>query len=379
MNSHETLDLEFLRTQLSHLPKLTAPSPELGAAVAQVAEIKALMDRLGNRRLGSVFHPILELGRVKTACPFEIARRVIPFFDLCMTADAGSKLRVHMLVPTELVIGSNGKGYSESSSNEDIEHALTRIWNVHTQVDEGKSPLERAQYTWIHELGLAIAYEGKNRVSLFRRANEPYIPALVSTIHYPSPERITLLTRYCHQNSVEYNFAVLDNQWAFPLIMPGLTVPILTAYGVQRREWPAELPSAETLIRLAPEATPGTRPKRLFEHYRFAIDLNQVHELLQREEKQARKDMGGLEKIPCNMLSLEEVSLRTRWFLAPLLGGLATSILVMLLSKQGTWSSHQVLECIATTLFGLAFGLMCAPSFPMLKAPLNRIRRQEHR
>jgi hypothetical protein len=107
---------------------------------------------------------------------------------------------------------------------------------------------EYAAYTWVKPLGLFLAGEGKNRVSLFQRLGVEWIPACVSTEGYPSPERIVMYT--IKEGTLAQCWAVLDGRWAENVACPAWILPVLRAYGVKvTSQWPREFPALREVLR----------------------------------------------------------------------------------------------------------------------------------
>src|SRR3546814_15333934 len=113
------------------------------------------------------------------------------------------------LVPTQRRIGDAHRGYDDTLSPEELKARLAFLQSPDRAVRGSK---ECATYTWIRPLGLFLAGEGKNRVSLFQRLGIDWIPACVSAQDYPSPERIVLYT--IEDQGLTQCWAVLDARWA---------------------------------------------------------------------------------------------------------------------------------------------------------------------
>ncbi|MEQ7330486.1 hypothetical protein ABQF09_00580 [Xanthomonas campestris pv. campestris] len=241
------------------LPRLDyIASPALDIAVAQMVANKHTCDALARRRvrLAAIAGQGLNLWPDEHHIPqgFTFYLRAFPFAqNNC--SDKG----IPALVPAKRVVGDAHRQYSETMSPEKEAAVLSFLLHpdrAHWGSDEG------ATYTWIRPLGLFLAGEGKNRVSLFQRLNEEWIPACTSTEDYPAPERIVIYT-VCISGITHY-WAVLDGRYLEPLASPEWVLPVLQAYGVVIfREWDSEFPTRSAVERALREASNDQSIRRL--------------------------------------------------------------------------------------------------------------------
>ena len=191
---------------------------------------------------------------------------------------------------------------------------------------------ECATYTWIKPLGLFLAGEGKNRVSLFQRNGIEWIPACVNSVDYPSADRIVLYTT--EEAQLKQCWAVLDGRWVELVASPAWVVPVLHAYGVtERKRWPAALPPLAAIRRAYAEISeqrPDSKP---------CIDLHVV---------QAR-DTWESEQILVSPFSRMPARKRLRWIAA-----IASTALIglVLLSIGHTWLTYVAIAMLASALVG---------------------------
>ena len=119
-------------------------------------------------------------------------------------------------VDSSLVIGETCHPYnSEAASLEDLNR-------INAQKD--------ALYVKVGSLPLYIAIEGKNRVRAFQAKGRP-ISALTGSLDFPSADALKL-----HEVVGSGIFAIsgATSHRPQPLILPSVTVPLLTSYGVRR-------------------------------------------------------------------------------------------------------------------------------------------------
>jgi hypothetical protein len=245
-------------------------SPKLDAAIAQLVAKKHACDALARRNdpLAAIAGHGLDFWRDSYFTPdgFSFFSKVFPFMQW---SDKGKGISA--LVPARRTIGDAHRRYPERMTPEDERTKLAYLQHPDRAVWGNE---ECATYTWIRPLGLFLAGEGKNRVSLFQRLGVEWIPACVSTESYPSPERIVLYV--IQEAGLEYWWAVLDGRMVEPMPNPMWALPVLKAYGVKvELRWPKKFPPL-TVVRSALQDVEedGIRRKR-------QVDLDVV---LAREE-----------------------------------------------------------------------------------------------
>lgn len=325
------MDLDiFSRT----LPKLgTIATPALDVAVAQMVANKHACDSLARRNvmLAAVAGYGMELWPDGHHVPggFGFFRMVFPFVQEG-SADRG----LSALVPARRTIGDAHRGYPETMPPEQLEATLALLQHPDRAVWGNQ---EYASYTWIKPLGVFLAGEGKNRVSLFQRLGIEWIPACVSTEDYPSPERIVL---YVFKNAgAMHCWAVLDSRWTEYLANPMWALPVLQAYGVKvEAHWPSEFPPLAAVKRAFGEIAdgqPGAKKSR--------IDLDIVRAQESWEDEQE-------EVSPLSLLSLVHV-----WKWLPLWASVVAASALSLLIAPSNWT---VVRLAAMGLLAAAGGAL---------------------
>jgi hypothetical protein len=241
---------------LDALPKLgDIASPELEEAVIQLVASKHRCDAMVRQgdRLASLAGYGLELWTNDAPDGFAFWRSTFPFVH-----DGIPGKSIAALVPARRTIGDAHRRYPEAMPMEEQEEKLAFLQLTDRTVWGNQ---ECATYTWIRPLGLFLAGEGKNRVSLFQRLGIEWIPACVSAEDYPSPDRIVLymIKGVCSPQC----WAVLDGRWAEQLANPAWALPVLRAYGVEvEQRWPTELPPLTEVMRAQEEIAKDHRLKR---------------------------------------------------------------------------------------------------------------------
>lgn len=286
----DSKNLDNLRAALSLLPVLQAPSSVLRASMIRLANTKAIMDELGSLGFVDVLDQKFNTPSDGVNCPHEFLLRVLPFLDKCEAEKTTEEL---YNIPTELCVGANLKKYVKPVDQQETDRLVSKVLQIAVRYQQGyRSHTETPDYVWLPELGLAYAHEGKNRVSLFRWANEPYIPTPVSIKHYPAPSRIRVYSRYKRGEKSMESVAVLDNTWASILGFPDITLDILGNYGVQHTlDWPDWLPPYDDMLNLAAwGSAPYYKPTSWFALYRQSIQIDSIQNQLQHGKNQAYEE-----------------------------------------------------------------------------------------
>lgn len=144
--------------------------------------------------------------------PGDFIKQVLPEVQWSTYKESDGVLRD---VDSSLVIGGTYERYnSEAASFEDLDRINTRGG--------------QAEYTKVGSLPLYIAIEGKNRVRAFQHKEKP-ISALTSALCFPPADALEL-----HEVVGSGIFAISGPTSNDPqiLILPSVTVPLLTSYGV---------------------------------------------------------------------------------------------------------------------------------------------------
>lgn len=227
------------------IPILEGDDRELLDAAKSVVLTKGDLDRLYPAWVNSMLKSSLDIDTIygNTIEPFTFAFSTLPFFELHRRETRSGGRHYKALVPTDMVIGESWKWEPKHLSEEEQDTVLRLSFAAFSRSRVDATDRDCPNYAFIKPLGMVLAFEGKNRVALFRQRRLPYIPALVSDEDYPRPERIRI---YMLPNAC---LAVLDNRYvervrAFPLVER-----LLRAYGVAINDtWPTDFPDIDRVL-----------------------------------------------------------------------------------------------------------------------------------
>ncbi len=203
-----------------------------------LAKIKIELDRVLSDPHPSMRWECLRMGMrataaLKTIPPEVFAKKVIPFYAQCSRSLVAEANRV----PAIQVVGENNRWQMGDLTNNEQESVIQASEIAMDRfLAYGDEDDEVAHFTLIEPFGLYVANKGLHRVSLYCERHQQSIPALVSTVDYPSAKRIVV-----YRTSWNRSVAVLDRRWLFPLTMSTCQVPMLVAYGVPVCDWPRDL------------------------------------------------------------------------------------------------------------------------------------------
>lgn len=261
------------------LPVLPGPNPKLLDVIKGVAELKIRQDYMSRTLVGQQF--LNDWMHAASTCAFfpdTFVRRLLPFL---LWEEERSRKTYPALVPVEFAIGACIKGLPYHIEPEEVPDRIA-------QYRENKASGARASGTYIPELGIYFAHEGKHRVAFMRHHNEPFFQAEVDDLSYPAADRLKIVT----SSRSKVFFVLLDERYLQLLLLPHSTQRILSSYGVSSIRWDQlnDAPAESTVLRMVGERQLFTAPDNRSEATR-TIDL---HELLQKEdtEKQRERELG---------------------------------------------------------------------------------------
>jgi len=208
--------------------------------------------------------------------------------------------------------------------------------------------------TYVAPLGLAVAYEGKNRVRFLRNRGVKQMPSAVAIADYPTSDRL----RIYHVQTVQgkHAWCVLDDRWLEPLPLPEVTHRMLDPYGVDTGRWPRDWPSVEQVLDAIAEAA-----KTAFHE---PVDLQRLREWKAKaEDLEARSESWS----NASIMALDVYRPRWRLVLGGLVGLLAASFVTQHLLAG--WR-----DAASWGLTGLAVGLNVAWCAPLIQARRKHIR-----
>lgn len=155
--------------------------------------------------------------------PHAFIDRVLPFSDCCFSEESMSPMELD----PSLVLGGTFRDYPDSD-DDDVTGKLNNLTDEY--IKSGSWDGDLARYAKIGEFPIYVAYEGKNRVSLFRKHGK-LIKAMVTVNQYPQKEKLRIVrTKPFGVYYLEFDGPV-DKKSSI-ILFPFLTIPILVKYGV---------------------------------------------------------------------------------------------------------------------------------------------------
>lgn len=249
---------------------------------------------------------------------------------------------VPALVPVRAMIGESWKwheGTSSWRSADELEMYLTAPERAF------RSDPDASLSTYVEALGLAVAFEGKNRVRFLRDRAVEHMPSAVAIAAYPAADRLKVL--HVQTSRGKRSWCVLDDRWLEPLILPAVSHAILDPYGVTTlHRWPSVWPATEA-VEEALEQAAGARPHQ-------PVDL---HRLQDRQTEMESQD----EWVHTSAIRLDVYRLRWR----PVLIGVACVLVAALVSAK---LPAPYAGPLSWGLFGSAVGFAVAWCAPLLRA-----------
>lgn len=246
------------------------------------------------------------------------------------------------LVPVKLMIGESWKW-----------HECTSTWRSADELGAYLTAPERAfrkdpdasLSTYVESLGLAVAFEGKNRVRFLRDRGVELVPSAVAVAAYPAAERLKIL--HVQTALGKRSWCVLDDRWLEPLTLPAVSHAILDPYGVKTlHHWPSGWPATEAVEDALKHAA-SARPHE-------PVDL---HKLRDRQAELAGRE----EWIHTSAIGLNVHVLRWRPVLLGVLGVLGASFVAPNLPAQYAGQ-------LSWGLSGASVGFAIALCVPLLRA-----------
>lgn len=259
------------------LPVLAGPNAALRPAIKSLATLKIKQDQLSRTQPGQEFlNDWMCAGNTCAFFPDTFMRHVLPFL---YWEEETSATRYSAMVPVELAIGASIKGFPRSIQEADVPKRIA--W-----YRENKAPGATASGTYMPELGVYFAHEGKHRIGFMRHHHEPLFQAQVNDLAYPSPDRLKIVTSSIARG---LRYALLDDRHLQVLLAPHTTQLILSSYGVRTLPWRSleGVPSEASAYRAACEQRLLTSPPDRAEQSR-TLDL---HIVQQCDEKEARRQL----------------------------------------------------------------------------------------
>ena len=266
---------------------------------------------------------------------------ILPF----LPASGTSNDCITMNVPTAYVLGCSWRIWPDPNiSVQDKEEVLNYI--------NSNSGIIDTLYTYIPELMIFMAEEGKNRVNFCRFHNIEHIPARVLVKNYPSADRIKV---YVLNTVAGFDvWAVLDGRYVRKVNHYAYALPVFRAYGVEiLHSWPLEFPHVNELLK--------HNDKRLNSYEgNVGIDMEAVRQRLTNDEI---THSSNAQLVSCSLLQLGLPLNRILTIAFILLALWLVSLFVL------NSVTHELIKTLASILFGFGFGGFLMVITPILKSP----------
>ncbi|UJJ56690.1 hypothetical protein [Rhodanobacter thiooxydans] len=193
-------------------------------------------------------------------------------------------------------------------------------------------------------------HEGKNRVRYLRETcGASLMPALMSTLRFPGPDRLCLLTADAAPGP--FYALMLDKRWLTLLQHPSLSLPLLRSYGIFPTAWPYHLPAIEELL--------GSCSWQAYAHGTpFALDVDAWQRRQRGQKERLHGDAFGLVDSSPHWPGVR----RLAWSAAAIgvLGGVITAL---------SGGHLAVFGAAALTATSVVTGALLALSTPLISAP----------
>lgn len=215
----------------SRLPLAAAPpNIMLQAAVTRLVEQKEQIDQLArNGLLSGLLPPEWSASPGNELRAF--VATVVPFASDAVRGDT-----VAARVPLKFLLG-----HSQRWGRQDV--AEPKSLAAFLGSDERAAPggTDLAEVMLLSPLGLGWAHTGRGRVGFLRAMGQETLAARVTALPYPAAEQLGLYQ--VNVDGLTQVWCVLDKRRLRALPVPALSVPLLTAYGVDAPQaWPSNWP-----------------------------------------------------------------------------------------------------------------------------------------
>lgn len=225
----------------SRLPLAAAPpNIMLQAAVTRLVEQKEQIDQLARSGLLVGLLPPEWAAAPGNELRAFVAT-VVPFASDAVRGDT-----VAARVPLKFLLG-----HSQRWSRQDVAEPRSLAAFLGSDERAAAGGTDLAEVMLLSPLGLGWAHVGRGRVGFLRAMGLESLAARVTALPYPAAEQLGLYQVNC-DGTVQV-WCVLDKRRLRALPVPALTVPLLTAYGVEAPQaWPSNWPDpAEVGVELA--------------------------------------------------------------------------------------------------------------------------------
>lgn len=332
-------------------------SDRLTRAVQDLVMNKFLLDKMAAEKHATMLAGDLHDGAYGPHEAGCFMRLVFPFMGVLSAEHKPFLARV----PTDRTLGCSWRWRKKNLTDEEAQKVASEIQDDDA-LREGN--IDPVHYGWIKNLGLFCPMEGKNRTDYCRESGLDSIPAKVTELVYPEPERLNAYAvRFAGADDY---WVVLDNRWAQRLSYPRWALPVLEAYGVQTTKgWPTELPSMYDAAKALDQSFKFET--NAFGHpdypYQSIVDLDTISAEIEY----------GNEEVRCTIQDLKGISLPVRGWIAVIATSIASIIALGAIPSEWT-----LLKAVAGAFWLASLTALCFLFLPLFTAERKRLKAHFH-
>ncbi len=317
------------------LPMVSVPDNVLlKAAVQKLVEQKAQLDTLARQGTLPGLIPTEWQGSGLRGVDLQgFVLSVVPFLQ-----NASKDETAPARLPLKHVLGDTGRW-----DQHDVAEPKSLAFFLASDDRATAGTKDPAEVYLVGALGLAWAHEGRTRPGFLREMGYDSMAARVHLLPYPAAAQLALYSVTAH--GVTQLWCVLDRRKVRPLLAPWISVPLLTAYGVNAPQtWPTSFPAVEEVAAMLAAARGGKGP--------VEADLGKV-------AAKVAQDASGEAWMPVSLLQVGTWSPRWRYFMATFIGLPSLLLVVAALALPGAIEAAAVAASLGFA--GGAIGALAAP------------------
>ena len=317
------------------LPMVSVPDNVLlKAAVQKLVEQKAQLDALARQGSLPGLMPAEWQGSGLRGVDLQgFVLSVVPFLQ-----NASKDETAPARLPLKHVLGDAGRW-----DQHDVEEPRSLAFFLASDDRASAGAKDPAEAYLVGALGLSWAHEGRTRPGFLREMGYDSMAARVHLLPYPAAAQLALYSVTAH--GVTQIWCVLDRRKVRPLLAPWISVPLLTAYGVNAPQtWPTSFPAVDEVAAMLAAARGGKGP--------VEADLGKV-------AAKVAHDASGEAWMPVSLLQVGTWSPRWRYFMATFIGLPSLLLVVAALALPGAIEAAAVAASLGFA--GGAIGALAAP------------------
>ncbi len=339
------VDAAPLETGPHHLPLVALPdNAALASAVRRLVEQKAQVEQLASRGMLAALLPadwLTSTGRSIDMNAFLHA--LLPFLQTSVRGETAA-----VRLPVSHVLGDGTRW-----GKEDVSEPRSLAWFLASDERAKSGSKDPAEAFLIGTLGLAWMHTGRSRVPFLQAMGVSSVAARTTMLDFPPAETLVLYSVVAHGQTRIW--CVQGRRHLRELAVPGLSIPLLTAYGVAAPQpWPVGYPAVDEVA----QALAAARLGRLHPD----VDLTKV-------AAKIAQDASGETWQPVSLLQLGTWMPRWRFFLATFVGVPSLLLVAAALALPGAIEAATVAASL-----GFAAGAVGALAAPWVHARRKHLR-----